>query len=54
MKNIDIRAEDKECLDNLGSIILCGIAIVVTAFLLFRSEKKQAAVGRRLVPLWFV
>ena len=30
-----------------GSILLCGIAIFVTIFLIFRSERKQAAVGRR-------
>ncbi|KAH6621039.1 chitin synthase III catalytic subunit [Chaetomium sp. MPI-SDFR-AT-0129] len=34
-------------LGNLGSIILCGVAIVVTAGLLLRSERKRAAVGRR-------
>jgi len=27
--------------------MLCGIAIAVSAFLLWRSERKQAAVGRR-------
>ncbi|AEO71408.1 fc0135d6-3627-4df2-bcc3-ca4baf63580c [Thermothielavioides terrestris] len=34
-------------LGNLGSIILCGIAILVTGVLLYRSERKRAAVGRR-------
>ena len=32
-----------------GSILLCGVAILVTAFLIFRSERKKAAVGRRYV-----
>jgi len=32
-----------------GSILLCGVAIVVSLFLLWRSERKQAAVGRRYV-----
>jgi hypothetical protein len=32
-----------------GSILLCGVAIAVSAFLLWRSNKKQAAVGRRYV-----
>ncbi|MCJ1306020.1 hypothetical protein MMC08_008838 [Hypocenomyce scalaris] len=41
-------------LANLGSIILCGIAIFVTLFLIFRSEKKQAAVGRREIQLFLV
>lgn len=31
----------------LGSIILCGIAILTTFFLLWKSERKKAAVGRR-------
>lgn len=30
-----------------GSILLCGVAIAVSAYLLWRSERKQAAVGRR-------
>jgi len=32
-----------------GSILLCGIAILVTLFLIWRSERKKAAVGRRYV-----
>ena len=32
-----------------GSILLDGIAIVVTLFLLWRADRKQAAVGRRYV-----
>ena len=32
-----------------GSVILCSIAIFVSLYLLWRSEKKQAAVGRRYV-----
>ncbi|KAI8955890.1 chitin synthase III catalytic subunit [Xylaria longipes] len=39
-------------LGNLGSILLCGIAIVVSAFLVFRSEQKRAAVGRREMQLF--
>lgn len=31
----------------LGSIILCGIAILTSFFLLWKSERKKAAVGRR-------
>lgn len=30
-----------------GSILLCVLAILVTLFLLWRSDKKKAAVGRR-------
>jgi len=41
-------------LGNLGSILLCGIAIAVTAFLLWRSERKQAAVGRREMQVFLV
>ncbi|KAF2264260.1 hypothetical protein CC78DRAFT_245911 [Lojkania enalia] len=41
-------------LANLGSIILCGIAIVVSAFLLWRSDRKRAAVGRREMQLFLI
>ncbi|KAI9689246.1 MAG: hypothetical protein M1820_010190, partial [Bogoriella megaspora] len=39
-------------LGNLGSILLDGIAILVTLFLLWRSEMKKAAVGRREMQLF--
>ncbi|KAF2660199.1 hypothetical protein K491DRAFT_688524 [Lophiostoma macrostomum CBS 122681] len=39
-------------LANLGSILVCGIAIVASAFLLWRSERKKAAVGRREMQLF--
>jgi hypothetical protein len=35
-----------------GSIILCGIAILTTFFLLWKSERKKAAVGRRCAIPW--
>ncbi|MCJ1451435.1 hypothetical protein MMC28_001772 [Mycoblastus sanguinarius] len=41
-------------LSNLGSILLCGIAIFTTLFLLWRSDRKQAAVGRREFQLFLV
>ncbi|KAK8160450.1 chitin synthase III catalytic subunit [Phyllosticta citrichinensis] len=41
-------------LANLGSILLCGIAIAVTALLLWRSELKRAAVGRREMQLFLI
>ncbi|KAI1825116.1 chitin synthase III catalytic subunit [Xylaria intraflava] len=41
-------------LGNLGSILLCGVAILVSAFLLFRSERKRAAVGRREMQLFLL
>ncbi|KAJ4347598.1 hypothetical protein N0V95_005292 [Ascochyta clinopodiicola] len=43
-----------ERLHNLGSIILCGIAILTTFFLLWRSERKKAAVGRREMQLFLL
>lgn len=43
-----------ERLRNLGSIILCGIAIVATAFLLWRTQRKKAAVGRREMQLFLL
>ncbi|KAF5021435.1 hypothetical protein F66182_6529 [Fusarium sp. NRRL 66182] len=41
-------------LGNLGSIILAGIAIATAGFLLLRSEKKRAAVGRREMQLFLM
>ncbi|KAI5863400.1 chitin synthase III catalytic subunit [Durotheca rogersii] len=41
-------------LGNLGSILLCGIAIAVSALLILRSEKKKAAVGRREMQLFLL
>ncbi|KAF3941244.1 hypothetical protein ABW19_dt0208359 [Dactylella cylindrospora] len=41
-------------LRNLGSILISGIAIIVTAYLLWRSERKQAAVGRREMQIFLV
>ncbi|KAK8086970.1 hypothetical protein PG994_001944, partial [Apiospora phragmitis] len=41
-------------LGNLGSILLCGIAIAVSALLLLLSERKKAAVGRREMQLFLV
>ncbi|ROW04045.1 hypothetical protein VSDG_01109 [Cytospora chrysosperma] len=41
-------------LGNLGSILLCAIAIVSAVYLIFRSERKRAAVGRREMQLFLV
>jgi hypothetical protein len=41
-------------LGNLGSIIVAGLAIAVTALLLLKSEKKRAAVGRREMQLFLL
>ncbi|KAL2259085.1 hypothetical protein VTK26DRAFT_7367 [Humicola hyalothermophila] len=41
-------------LGNLGSIILCGVAIAATVLLLLRSERKRAAVGRREMQAFLV
>ncbi|EPE06251.1 chitin synthase export chaperone [Ophiostoma piceae UAMH 11346] len=41
-------------LGNLGSIILAGIAIVVAGFLIARSDRKRAAVGRREMQLFLL
>jgi hypothetical protein len=38
----------------LGSIILAGIAIATAGFLVLRSEKKRAAVGRREMQLFLI
>ncbi|RVD80665.1 uncharacterized protein DFL_008559 [Arthrobotrys flagrans] len=41
-------------LRNLGSIILCGFALVAVTYLLWRSERKQAAVGRREMQIFLI
>jgi Chitin synthase export chaperone len=41
-------------LANLGSILLAFIAILVTVYLLWRSERKAAAVGRREMQLFLI
>ncbi|GES60406.1 export control protein CHS7-like protein [Aspergillus terreus] len=41
-------------LGNLGSILLAFFAIVTSLFLLWRSERKQAAVGRREMQLFLL
>ncbi|KAM7216675.1 chitin synthase export chaperone [Rhypophila decipiens] len=49
-----IPLSDNRYLGNLGSILLCGIAIAVTIFLLLLSERKRAAVGRREMQIFLV
>ncbi|PLB45417.1 hypothetical protein P170DRAFT_243463 [Aspergillus steynii IBT 23096] len=41
-------------LSNLGSILLAFIAILTSLFLLWRSDRKQAAVGRREIQLFLL
>ncbi|MCJ1399562.1 hypothetical protein MMC11_002764 [Xylographa trunciseda] len=41
-------------LRNLGSILLCGLAIIISILLLWRSERKKAAVGRREMQLFLI
>ncbi|OIW27393.1 hypothetical protein CONLIGDRAFT_682450 [Coniochaeta ligniaria NRRL 30616] len=41
-------------LGNLGSILLCAIAIATSIYLIFRSERKRAAVGRREMQLFLL
>lgn len=50
LTGIRIDADDR--LANLGSILLCGLAILTALFLIFRSERKKAAVGRREMQLF--
>lgn len=54
MKGITLDANKDKYLANLGSILLCGIAILSTLFLLWRSERKKAAVGRREMQLFLI
>ncbi|KAG6005439.1 hypothetical protein E4U54_000339 [Claviceps lovelessii] len=41
-------------LGNLGSILLCAVAVGVSTLLLLRSERKRAAVGRREMQLFLI
>lgn len=41
-------------LGNIGSILIAFLAILVTIFLILRSDRKQAAVGRREFQLFLV
>ncbi|PNY24635.1 Export control protein chs7 [Tolypocladium capitatum] len=41
-------------LGNLGSILLCTVAIAAAAFMVLKSEKKRAAVGRREMQLFLL
>jgi len=41
-------------LANLGSILVCGLAILLTIGLLWRTERKAAAVGRREIQLFLL
>ncbi|PYI04223.1 export control protein CHS7-like protein [Aspergillus sclerotiicarbonarius CBS 121057] len=41
-------------LSNLGSIILAFISIIVSLFLLLRSDRKRAAVGRREMQIFLL
>ncbi|KAI9853192.1 MAG: hypothetical protein M1838_000048 [Thelocarpon superellum] len=47
-----IALKNGEHLANLGDILLCGVAILVATFLIWRSERKRAAVGRREMQLF--
>ncbi|KIW99420.1 uncharacterized protein Z518_11408 [Rhinocladiella mackenziei CBS 650.93] len=49
-----ISLSNNRYLANLGSILLCGVAILVTLFLLWRAERKAAAVGRREMQLFLI
>jgi len=49
-----ISLKNGEHLGNLGSILLAGVAIAVSIFLLWRSDRKLAAVGRREMQLFLV
>ncbi|KAH6850923.1 chitin synthase III catalytic subunit [Chaetomium sp. MPI-CAGE-AT-0009] len=52
LRGIDLPGDGH--LGNLGSIIICGIAIAVSVLLLLRSERKRAAVGRREMQAFLV
>ncbi|KAL7927795.1 chitin synthase III catalytic subunit [Trichoderma austrokoningii] len=41
-------------LGNIGSIILCGLGIVMATLLILKADKKKAAVGRREIQLFLI
>jgi len=41
-------------LANLGTILFCGLAILASVFMMLRSERKKAAVGRREMQLFLI
>jgi hypothetical protein len=47
-----IHLDNGKQLGNLGSILIAFLAIPVTIYLIFRSEKKKAAVGRREIQIF--
>ncbi|KAJ3572050.1 hypothetical protein NPX13_g5178 [Xylaria arbuscula] len=49
-----ISLKNGQHLGNLGSILLCGVAIVLSAYLILKSERKRAAVGRREMQLFLL
>ncbi|KAI1323809.1 chitin synthase III catalytic subunit [Xylariaceae sp. FL0255] len=51
---LGLSLKNGEHLGNLGSILLCGIAILVSAGLIFLSQRKRAAVGRREMQLFLL
>ncbi|KAL2785781.1 chitin synthase III catalytic subunit [Aspergillus keveii] len=49
---IGVGGDDR--LANLGSILLAFVGILASAFLIWRSERKQAAVGRREMQIFLL
>lgn len=49
-----IELPNDQYLGNLGVILLCAISIVVAIYLVLRSERKKAAVGRREMQLFLL
>ena len=41
-------------LRNLGAILMCAIAVITAGFLLWLSQRKKAAVGRREMQVFLV
>ncbi|KAF2478772.1 chitin synthase III catalytic subunit [Neohortaea acidophila] len=41
-------------LANLGSILIAGLAILISAWLLYRTDRKKAAVGRREMQFFLI
>ncbi|KAL2808187.1 chitin synthase III catalytic subunit [Aspergillus granulosus] len=51
---LGIDVGDDDYLSNLGSILLAFLGILASLFLIWRSERKQAAVGRREMQIFLL
>lgn len=54
LRGISLGGNPTRYLANLGAILVDGLAVLITLFLLWRSNRKRAAVGRREIQLFLL